>query len=85
MFFVYILRHRQDGSLYKGWTTDLDRRMKEHQQKSTQTTARKSGDYELVWYCAFLTKMCAIHFEAYLKSGSGRAFANKRLIGSDTK
>lgn len=81
MFFVYILKHRHDGSLYKGWTTDIDRRMKEHEKKSTRTTAMKGGDYDLVWYSAFPTKMQAIQFEKYLKSGLGRAFANKHLIG----
>ena len=81
MFFVYILKHRQDGTLYKGWTTDIDRRVKEHQQKSTRTTAAKGGDYELAWYGAFPTKMQAIVFEKYLKSGSGRAFTNKHLLG----
>lgn len=80
MFFVYILKHKQDGSLYKGWTTDIERRVKEHAQKSTRTTAIKDGNYELVWYCAFPTKMQAIQFEKYLKSGSGRAFTKKRLI-----
>jgi predicted GIY-YIG superfamily endonuclease len=80
MFYVYILKHRHDGTLYKGWTTDVDRRMKEHKQKSTRTTALKNGDYELVWYCVFPTKMHAIQFEKYLKSGSGRAFTNTHLL-----
>lgn len=65
----------------KGWTTDIDRRMKEHEQNSTRTTALKDGDYDLVWYGAFPTKLQAIQFEKYLKSGSWRAFANKHLIG----
>ncbi|MFA6447064.1 MAG: GIY-YIG nuclease family protein [Patescibacteria group bacterium] len=80
MFFVYILKHRLDGTLYKGWTTDIERRLNEHQTGGTCTTAKKNGDYVLTWYCAFPTKTQAICFEKYLKSGSGRAFANKRLL-----
>ncbi|NQV12400.1 GIY-YIG nuclease family protein [Candidatus Uhrbacteria bacterium] len=80
MYYVYILKNLEDDTLYKGYTSDLDRRLKEHEQKSTRTTARKSGDYKLVWYCMFPTKTQAIKFEKYLKSGSGRAFINKRLI-----
>ena len=80
MFYVYILKHRSDGTLYKGWTSDLKKRMLAHQQKSTRTTAVKGGDYALVWYCAFPTKMQAIQFEKYLKSGSGIAFARKRFF-----
>ncbi|MDX2095626.1 MAG: GIY-YIG nuclease family protein, partial [Alphaproteobacteria bacterium] len=36
--------------------------------------------WELVWYCAFPDKYKALEFEKYLKSHSGRAFANKRLL-----
>ena len=35
---------------------------------------------ELISYHAFSSKYTAFKFEKYLKSGSGRAFANKRLI-----
>lgn len=80
MFYVYILKHRLDDTLYKGYTSDLKQRLVEHKNKSTRTTAAKGGDYDLVWYCAFPTKMQAIRFESYLKSGSGRAFTIKHLL-----
>ncbi|NQV12397.1 GIY-YIG nuclease family protein [Candidatus Uhrbacteria bacterium] len=62
MHYVYILKNLEDGTLYKGYTSDIDRRLKEHQQNSTRTTARKPGDYELIWYCMFPTKTQAIQF-----------------------
>ena len=34
----------------------------------------------LVYYCAFTDKQKAKDFELYLKSGSGKAFAYKRLV-----
>jgi len=34
----------------------------------------------LVWYCAFTTEKQARDFELYLKTGSGKAFAYKRLV-----
>jgi predicted GIY-YIG superfamily endonuclease len=44
----------------------------------------KSTEYripvELVTFIAFNKKYSAYHFEKYLKSGSGRAFMNKRFI-----
>jgi putative endonuclease len=40
-------------------------------------TQQKS--WQLTWYCAFPDKYKALAFEKYLKSHSGRAFANKRL------
>jgi putative endonuclease len=35
---------------------------------------------ELIFYCAFKDKYKAFEFEKYLKSGSGRAFMNKRFL-----
>jgi putative endonuclease len=35
---------------------------------------------QLIFYCAFKDKYKAFEFEKYLKSGSGRAFMQKRLI-----
>jgi predicted GIY-YIG superfamily endonuclease len=35
---------------------------------------------EVVTYIAFTNKYKAFAFEKYLKSGSGRAFLNKRLV-----
>jgi putative endonuclease len=39
----------------------------------------KYKPWKLVTYCAFKNESRAAAFEKYLKSGSGRAFANKRL------
>lgn len=36
--------------------------------------------WKLVWYGAFETEKQARDFELYLKNGSGKAFAYKRLI-----
>jgi hypothetical protein len=36
--------------------------------------------WKLVWYGAFETEKQSKNFEEYLKSGSGKAFAYKRLI-----
>lgn len=36
--------------------------------------------WRLVWYGAFETLQQAKDFERYLKSGSGKAFAYKRLV-----
>jgi putative endonuclease len=33
-----------------------------------------------LFYCAFDNKFMGFAFEKYLKSGSGRAFMNKRLL-----
>jgi len=45
---VYMLRC-QDGSLYTGITTDLDRRVKEHQSGKGARYTRARLPVELVW------------------------------------
>ncbi len=63
---------------YIGATSDLKRRIPEHNSgKSTHTA--KFKPWKLTWYCAFPDKYKALAFEKYLKSHSGRAFAHKRL------
>ena len=79
MFYTYILRSSIDGTKYVGHTSDLKKRLQNHNQHQSKYTSTKAP-YILIWYCAFLTKDKAINFEKYLKSSSGFAFSNKRLI-----
>jgi putative endonuclease len=78
MYFVYILKSAKDEGFYTGVTENLEIRLMEHNSgKVTSTHSRIPP--ELCWYCAFQTKEPAFAFEKYLKSGSGYAFARKRL------
>lgn len=79
MYYCYILKSLKDGSHYIGSTQDLKKRLKKHNKKSVKYSSTKAP-FKLVWYSAFLTKEKAINFEMYLKSSSGFAFRNKRLI-----
>ena len=78
MWFVYILRC-SDGKFYTGCTADLDDRMKRHLAGDVPAT-RGRRPMSLVTYVAFSEKRKAFKFEKYLKSGSGRALMNKRLV-----
>jgi predicted GIY-YIG superfamily endonuclease len=79
VFYVYLI-----GSLssteqrYVGVTTDLKRRLQEHNSGKSYHTS-KFKPWRLVTYLAFSDRTKAESFERYLKSGSGHAFANKRL------
>ena len=79
MTHVYILQSLADGSYYVGVTDDVDKRLFEHNNKSSRYTSSKAP-FELIWHCVFKDKTKALQFERYLKSGSGFAFRNKRLI-----
>jgi predicted GIY-YIG superfamily endonuclease len=79
MYYVYILQSLKDKSYYTGLTTDVDTRLKQHNNGSVEYTSTKRP-FELIWYCCFENKMKALQFEKYLKSGSGFAFARRRLV-----
>lgn len=78
MFYVYILKCK-DGKHYTGCTSDLRDRYRRHNSGHVPATANNLP-VELIFYCAFTDKYKAFDFEKYLKSGSGRAFLNKRFI-----
>ena len=78
MEFVYILKCA-DGTYYTGHTANLDERLRRHNKgENTYTKARLP--IQLVTFIAFSDKYKAFAFEKYLKSGSGKAFCQKRLI-----
>jgi len=63
---------------YVGVTSDLRARLDEHNRGASAYTA-KSRPWKVATYVAFAERAQAEAFEKYLKSGSGHAFARKRL------
>jgi predicted GIY-YIG superfamily endonuclease len=79
MYYVYLTRSLKfSDQRYIGFTEDLKSRLKAHNAGESKHTSRYLP-WELVTYHAFTNKRQAQQFEYYLKSGSGKAFANKRL------
>ena len=79
MHYVYLIKSlAQAEERYVGSTSDLRERIAHHNAGKSFHTA-KFKPWELVTYVAFANRAKAEHFERYLKSGSGHAFANKRL------
>lgn len=76
--YVYVLRCA-DGSYYIGCTSNLNDRLSRHARGSVPATKNRRP-VKLITYISFSDKYKAFAFEKYLKSGSGRAFLNKRLI-----
>ncbi|MCL4384192.1 GIY-YIG nuclease family protein [Patescibacteria group bacterium] len=79
MFYTYILQSSKSHHFYYGHTKDLKSRFTLHNSGQVPST-KPYLPWKLVWYCAFETLNQAKDFELYLKSGSGKAFAFKRLI-----
>lgn len=78
MWHVYLLKC-SDGTYYTGCTNNLDDRMKRHNRKEILYTSTRLP-FELITHIVFTDKYKAYNFEKYLKSGSGKAFAFKRLV-----
>jgi predicted GIY-YIG superfamily endonuclease len=79
-FYAYILRSSKSKIFYYGHTKKLpDIRTAEHNAGIMKST-KAHIPWKLVWYGAFETLQQAKNFERYLKSGSGKAFAYKRLV-----
>lgn len=78
MWNVYILKCC-DGTYYTGCTDNISERLKRHNKGEVLYTSTRLP-LELVTYIVFTDKYKAYNFEKYLKSGSGKAFAFKRLV-----
>ena len=79
MKYVYILESiNNNGFYYTGITGDLRARLQKHNSGAVKHTS-KYKPWKIKTYMAFKDEKRAFAFEKYLKSGSGRAFAKKRL------
>lgn len=65
--FVYILRSG-DGRYYTGYTTDMDRRLKEHQDGSGAKFTRSFGAGKILHKETFSSKSKALKREAQIKT-----------------
>jgi len=65
-------------TVYVGCTSDLRQRLETHNSGGSIHT-RKDRPWELIVCLSFKEKHRAYEFEKYLKSHSGRAFAQKRF------
>lgn len=80
MHYVYIIKSiNYPDQIYVGHTSDLKKRLSNHNCGTTPHT-KKYKPWKLVMYLAFESEEKALEFEKYLKSHSGRAFRDKRLI-----
>jgi len=79
VYYVYLIENfASQAQRYVGMTTDLKQRLQEHNSGKCFHTS-KFRPWKLTTYIAFSDRTKAEAFERYLKSGSGHAFANKRL------
>jgi len=80
VFYVYILQSQIDNSFYIGYTTNLDRRLKEHNSGKSRYTAKKIP-WILVYSEKSADKTAAINRERFLKKQRNREFYCRLIQG----
>ncbi len=75
--FVYVLESKVDKSWYIGYTTDVARRLTEHNTSKNISTKTKKP-WQILYFEAYRDKRNALGREKFLKSGSGHTFLKKQ-------
>jgi putative endonuclease len=78
MFYFYVLRFTKNNKLYYGFTEDLRKRIRDHKSGNSNFTSR-NGQFELIFYEAYINKNDAMEAERYFKSGHGREILREKL------
>jgi putative endonuclease len=77
MFVVYVLKDNK-GSLYKGVTNNIKRRLREHRSGKTRATAHMS-ELELIYSEEFDNFEAARQREVYFKTAAERRFLKTKM------
>ena len=69
MYFVYLIQNTETKETYLGYTSDIKRRLKEHNSsfQKNSFSHRKNGSWELVYAELFRSKKDAMDRERKLK------------------
>lgn len=78
MYYVYILLSEKDNKFYIGFTSDLKRRLNEHNEGRTPST-KSRRPFKLIYYEAHLSKKDAERRESYFKTTKGKATLKQML------
>jgi len=82
MFYVYILKSEKDKKLYIGYTDNLQRRIKEHNEGKVLST-KPRRPFELVYFEGYKSEKDARQREKNLKLYSNAYYQlRKRIINS---
>jgi putative endonuclease len=77
-YFTYVLRSEHDGHLYIGHTSDLRKRIREHNKGKVRSTKGRRP-LSLVYYEEYEDRTSGRKREIFLKSGQGRLFLKNKL------
>lgn len=78
MYYVYAIQSLKDNKFYTGFTDNLERRIKEHNNKEEPST-KSRAPFRLVYFEGCISKKDALAREKQLKSGRGKKYLRDRL------
>jgi putative endonuclease len=78
MFYTYIIQSNKNDSLYIGYTSDLKRRLIEHNQGLNLST-KAYIPWKIIYYEACITESDAKRREMYLKTTQGGRMLKLRI------
>jgi putative endonuclease len=79
MYFVYLLENRTDQNWYIGFTSNLKRRVTDHNSGNGCVTTARKPSWKLIYFECYVSKADALGREKFLKGGSGRKYLYKQL------
>lgn len=77
-YYIYVLQSVKDSNLYVGLTSDLRKRLMEH-NRGLNFSTKSYIPWELIHYEAYLDKEDAERREKYLKSSQGARLLKRML------
>lgn len=78
MFYIYVLESIEKGNFYTGFTSDLKKRVEEHNNGSNFST-KHGMPWRVIYYEACVNKQDAVRREKYLKTSQGMRLMKRRL------
>ena len=85
MFYTYVIENSQKRT-YTGSTEDLTARLAMHNDCSEEKakfhrTTYKQGPWAVIFYKIFVSRIEALEFERFLKTGKGRKWLEHARLG----
>jgi len=78
MYYVYVIKSEKDKRIYTGYTSDLKRRISEHNSGKVESTKNRKP-LVLIYYEGCLSQKDALKREKYLKTAYGKRYIKNRL------
>lgn len=78
-YYVYVLKNQVDDGVYIGYTTNIRKRILNHNSGRGSRTTKYKKNWELIYAELYRNKYDALGREKFLKGGSGRKYLKKQL------